>query len=143
MGAGAFRLGPRDELKEPLRQVCAVRGEAEVVVVVAKRGLHLLKLSVDQKCFEGEYYLGLCHEQGYGVPKDRAAARRLYASAAKKGVPKAAERLAQLPPPSEEEQDDELPPPAEFKDAEREALCAEAEAALREQLRSVGLGHGA
>ena len=45
-----------------------------------------------------EYELGTLYEAGSVVPKDLGKARTLYADAAARGVPGAAERLAALPP---------------------------------------------
>lgn len=50
-----------------------------------REGVEWLKRSADAGCPEGQYALGLAHEKGKGLPKDKTEALRLFRLAAEQG----------------------------------------------------------
>lgn len=63
-----------------------------------KRALHYLRLSEQLDYPPAKYQLGCLYRDGYGVPKDEDAARRLFRQAAEAGYVAATEALSALQP---------------------------------------------
>ncbi len=67
--------------------------EGKEVTQDLTRAIHLFSQAIKQKHPSAMFYLGICYEEGKGVPKDSKIAREWYTKAAKLGSKEAQEKL--------------------------------------------------